>query len=103
MGIEGLRTDSLYLGNIRISQLVAFICFIAGSLLLILLRARAKKGKPAEGQSAESVEAAQVSGADKFNKNSMVENDVHASRTLEENAKADENTDEQNKKTNGEG
>ncbi len=103
MVIEGLRTDSLYLGNIRISQLVAFICFIAGSLLLILLRARAKKGKPAEGQSAESVEAAQVSGADKFNKNSMVENDVHASLTLEENAKADENTDEQNKKTNGEG
>ena len=39
----------------------------------------------------------------KFNKNSMVENDVHASLTLEENAKADENTDEQNKKTNGEG
>lgn len=64
MVIEGLRTDSLYLGNIRISQLVAFICFIAGSLLLILLRARAKKGKPAEGQSAESVEAAQVSGAE---------------------------------------
>ena len=37
MFIEGLRTDSLYLGNtdIRISQLVGFLCFvIAGGLLV---------------------------------------------------------------------
>ena len=30
--IEGLRTDSLYAGTVRISQLVAFLCIIAGIL-----------------------------------------------------------------------
>ncbi len=38
--IEGLRGDSLYVGSIRVSQLVAFICFIVGSLLIIALRIR---------------------------------------------------------------
>jgi prolipoprotein diacylglyceryltransferase len=33
--IEGLRTDSLYLGNIRVSQLVAALCVIASVGLLI--------------------------------------------------------------------
>ena len=33
--IEGLRQDSLYIGNIRVSQLVALICFaIAGGLFV---------------------------------------------------------------------
>jgi len=36
--IEGLRTDSLYLFNIRISQLLGFIFLIAAIVLLILLR-----------------------------------------------------------------
>lgn len=31
MLIEGLRTDSLYVGPIRISQLVGFLCFIVGA------------------------------------------------------------------------
>lgn len=37
MFIEGLRTDSLYLGNtgIRISQLVGFVCFIVFGALLV--------------------------------------------------------------------
>lgn len=33
--IEGLRTDSLYLGIFRISQLVAFVCVVFGVVLLI--------------------------------------------------------------------
>ena len=45
MVIEGLRTDSLYLGNIRISQLVAFICFIAGSLSSHSSACKGKKGQ----------------------------------------------------------
>ena len=32
MFIEGLRTDSLYLGPFRISQVVGFVCFIGGAL-----------------------------------------------------------------------
>ena len=36
MFIEGLRTDSLMLGAFRISQIVAFACFAAGLVLLII-------------------------------------------------------------------
>ena len=35
MLIEGLRTDSLYIGVFRISQVLGFICFIVGAGLLI--------------------------------------------------------------------
>ena len=47
MFIEGLRTDSLYAGSIRISQLVAFISFIAGLGLFITFKILTKRsGKP---------------------------------------------------------
>ena len=36
MLIEGLRTDSLYVGVFRISQVVGFVCFVVGSVLLII-------------------------------------------------------------------
>lgn len=36
--IEGLRTDSLWLGGIRVSQLVAGVSFIIGTTLIILVR-----------------------------------------------------------------
>lgn len=36
MLIEGLRTDSLYVGAFRISQVVGFICFVVGTLMLVL-------------------------------------------------------------------
>ena len=35
MFIEGLRTDSLMLGPIRVSQLVGLLCFVAGTALVI--------------------------------------------------------------------
>lgn len=47
MFIEGLRTDSLYIGgtDIRVSQLIAFLCFIiAGTLLIYLTFIRRKTG-----------------------------------------------------------
>ena len=34
MFIEGLRTDSLYVGDFRISQVVAFLCFFFGLVVL---------------------------------------------------------------------
>ena len=43
MFIEGLRTDSLYVGNFRISQLVGFACFVVGSALLIINLVRVKR------------------------------------------------------------
>ena len=41
--IEGLRTDSLYLGNIRVSQLVAGTCVLASIVLIIIFRGMAKR------------------------------------------------------------
>ena len=38
--IEGLRPDSLYLGNIRISQLVALLCVLAGIFMICFLSER---------------------------------------------------------------
>ena len=34
MFIEGLRTDSLYVGDLRISQVIAFLCFFIGLVIL---------------------------------------------------------------------
>ena len=53
MFIEMLRTDSLYIGksNIRISSLIGFLCFAAGTTLLIIFLVKAKKKKAvAEGE-----------------------------------------------------
>ncbi len=49
MFIEGFRSDSLYIGgNIRISQLVGLLCFVACTTLLIvgLVRSRRKVAAP---------------------------------------------------------
>ena len=43
MLIEGLRTDSLMVGSFRISQVVAFLCFVTGTVLLITLGIRASR------------------------------------------------------------
>lgn len=38
--IEGLRTDSLMLGQVRVSQLLAAVCVLAGGVAYVLLRNR---------------------------------------------------------------
>ncbi|MGI6167768.1 MAG: prolipoprotein diacylglyceryl transferase [Eubacteriales bacterium] len=43
MFIEGLRTDSLYVGVFRISQVIGFVCFIVGSALMVGGLLKAKK------------------------------------------------------------
>ena len=45
MFIEGLRTDSLYVGPFRISQVVGAVCFLAGTALLITGFILARMGK----------------------------------------------------------
>lgn len=35
--IEGLRTDSLYMGGLRVSQWLALVCFVAALTLLVIL------------------------------------------------------------------
>lgn len=44
--IEGFRGDSLYIGSLRISQLLAFICFAAGVILLIAFAVKDRESKP---------------------------------------------------------
>lgn len=41
--IEGLRTDSLMIGPLRISQLVALLCALCGFVLLVYFRRKAKR------------------------------------------------------------
>lgn len=41
--IEGLRTDSLYLGNLRVSQLVAGTCVLASVILILVFRGMVKR------------------------------------------------------------
>ena len=43
MLIEGLRTDSLYIGVFRISQVVGFLCFILGAIALVVLLLKAHR------------------------------------------------------------
>lgn len=43
MLIEGLRTDSLYVGVFRISQVIGFLCFVVGGVLLIINLTKARK------------------------------------------------------------
>lgn len=41
--IEGLRTDSLLMGNVRVSQLVALLCFLFAVVALIVLFSRVRR------------------------------------------------------------
>ena len=43
MIIEGLRTDSLWLGTFRISQVIGFVSFVVATALLIYCGIRARK------------------------------------------------------------
>ncbi len=43
MLIEGLRTDSLYVGVFRISQVIGFLCFVIGGIALIINLVRASR------------------------------------------------------------
>ena len=43
MFIEGLRTDSLYVGAFRISQVVGFLCFVICTTLLVYFLVRKKR------------------------------------------------------------
>ena len=46
--IEGLRTDSLYLGSLRVSQLLSVVLLIAGLLLFVYRRAKSRRTEDAE-------------------------------------------------------
>ena len=41
--IEGLRTDSLMLGNIRVSQILAAVCVVASVILLFIFGSKVRR------------------------------------------------------------
>ena len=43
--IEMLRSDSLYISDIRVSSLLGFLCFLAGVILMIILGAKARRNR----------------------------------------------------------
>ena len=45
MLIEGLRTDSLYVGVFRISQVIGFLCFVVGALFIVMGLVKARRAK----------------------------------------------------------
>ncbi|MBE6702624.1 MAG: prolipoprotein diacylglyceryl transferase [Ruminococcaceae bacterium] len=54
MLIEGLRTDSLYIGVFRVSQVVGFLCFLICTILLVLFLVRAQRAKK-DGETYDTV------------------------------------------------
>ncbi len=65
MFIEQLRTDSLYVGPFRISQVVGFLSFFFGMILLIVFLFRAeKKERALEAAAAESEPEAEAAADD---------------------------------------
>ena len=73
MFIEGLRTDSLYIfGTVRISQLVGFLCFLVGTVLLIVFGMKARKARLAEGEY-ENVYHLEVEGVENETKEEAAE------------------------------
>ena len=43
MIIEGLRTDSLYIGSLRVSQLIGLVSFALGAFMSVFLYIKARK------------------------------------------------------------
>lgn len=95
--IEGLRTDSLKIGILRISQIVSFVAVVAGIIFYFVLLARAKRLKaetgdysglfgdydggedevkePDSGESDESAETAEENGVDNIDNNTESEDE----------------------------
>jgi len=92
MFIEGLRTDSLYVGPFRISQVVGFVCFVAGLALIITGYVLAAKRKlPAFMQVTWDAPA----GAAEATENAEAVEAVEDGESTEENNENEE-TDENN-------
>lgn len=86
--IEGLRTDSLMLGNLKISQLVAGIFFVTAIALIIVKRVQAKKDAVENTGSYESLfdetaKAVEMETAEAAEKYDIDEDEDEAEKTAE--------------------
>ena len=77
MFIEGLRTDSLYVGIFRISQIVGLLCFVICGALLILgfIQVNKKSKRTAlEGIAEESIEETETQNTEEITESTETEN-----------------------------
>jgi phosphatidylglycerol:prolipoprotein diacylglycerol transferase len=95
MLIEGLRIDSLYLGVFRISQVVAFACFVVGSIVLIYKLLGARRARLTEASYEPAYPKFSHMPLRTFSNASENESD-------NDNENDDENDDENNKDEKGE-
>ncbi len=102
MLIEGLRTDSLYVGNFRISQVVGGLTFVIGVVLLAVLGIRAQKapatleatsndGDKASNEASASSDESSANGAGASNDDGEIVS-ASASDEAEENGSSDGDT-----------
>ena len=99
MFIEGLRTDSLYIGSsgIRVSQLIAFLTFVVGAVMSLLLYVKARKNH----EYALDCAVPAMEGAPRAAEAEIAEaaTDTEATATAEEPAEAEEETEDTSKNT----
>lgn len=104
MFIEGFRTDSLYLGNVRISQLLAVGCVLFGIMFYHLLRKKARPVLAAE-QDAQEYESLFSDKPQKKAKKSSAAKSAAVSEGAVDEVKAakEENKDPESKEENNNG
>ena len=91
MLIEGLRTDSLTLGEFRVSQIVGFVCFVVGLLLLIINLVKSRR----ERLTALDYDAAYPKFATTASTGSTAETDADADNAEEETAQGEDTYEEE--------
>ncbi len=75
--IEGLRTDSLMIGSMKVSQIVALVCFFGAMLLLVFNYVRIFRGhKPQCHRIMKLSEDREIRAAEKTKKNTEKSNKV---------------------------
>jgi len=113
--IEGLRTDSLYLGRLRVSQLLAGLCVVTAISIILFVRGQIKRNEGAVlyrdtdeskallAEAAEREEKAKAKKAVKseMNKTEEEKTEVEVVEATEEEKSVDITTNEEEKDTNG--
>ncbi len=98
MLIEGLRTDSLYVGVFRISQVVGFVCFVVGTLLLVIGLVKARRAaltaREYEPSYPKFVTTASTAGAETAESEAVSETDAEENSDGEIPEEADGRTDD---------
>ncbi len=95
MFIEGLRTDSLYFGPIRVSQLVGLLSCIAGIIGIAILKVRNKNTAYAVTEGAAVKEAEEVTETETAEETAEAKEEITEAETTEEPAEVKEEQTEQ--------